>query len=449
MKQFYHLYTIGSLCLYEYILYVLFGNKAIRIRNITESLSKKNILYVKLFQAIAMNKQWIDDDINQHLLRFTDNVGYTDDDIDTELLEICKREYNLVPIETTTTMNYDYDFFGNVLFEYEEKSEKPIRSGMISLIYKMKQVGKCGSIIIKIKRRGIEAKLNESIDNILFLLNIMSLFQWFQIYDIFSSIQKNIELLKKQLDFKEEVNNVLESQRNCETLSFIEIPYVYPEITRKHKDVIMMNYLYGNTIEQVDRNDYPIYAKMLMNYNMSSLLLNGMSHGDLHPGNILFIKEKIPQGNDEYIYKIGLIDFGIVIRISEETRRNIFSTVLQMYMMPIENVARDLLFYSLEPRETLEKIPVEYMKKMVTICCHHFQTVLDDKDDFNLLKLYDFIYELNEFNRRDEMKHFILTLNEDIVKMQMSLAMINGIVSLLTQNQFMKCIREEVGSLVK
>jgi predicted unusual protein kinase regulating ubiquinone biosynthesis (AarF/ABC1/UbiB family) len=436
----------------------MFGNKTARIQSITESLYKKNILYVKLFQAIAMNKQWIDDDVNQSMLRFTDKVGYTEEDIDTNLLDTCKREYQLVAAETTTTTKYIFDFFGNVISEYQERKEQPIRSGMISLIYKMRKVGQCGSsghIILKMKRRGIEEKMNESIENILFLLDILSHFKCFKVYDIFTSIQKNIESLRKQLDFEEEINNLLESKHNTESLSFVEIPDVYPEVTNKYKNVIMMNYLSGNTIEEVAPSDYPIYAKMLMNYNMSALLINGMSHGDLHPGNILFVKEAIKKGginekdDTEYKYKIGLIDFGIVIRISEETRRNIFATLIQMYIMPIEKVARDLIFYSLEPRETLEKIPEKHMNNIIDICCHHFRSVIEKKDDFNLMKLYDFIYELNDYNRCEEMREFVLTIHEDIIKMQMSLAMINGIVSLLTQNQIMKCLQEEVGRLGK
>jgi len=429
-------------------MYLFFSNKMARIHSITESLSKKNILYVKIFQAIAMNKQWIDEDVNHHMMRFTDNVGYSEEDIDTELLEKCKREYHLVSDEMIREKVYIFDFFGNIISEKEEIKEKPIRSGMISLIYKMKRVGQCGEggyIILKMKRRGIEAKLNESIENLLLLLDILNWFSWFKIYDIFTSIQKNIESLRKQLNFEEEVENLLESTQVCASLPFVEIPYVYTEVTKKYKDVIMMNFLEGNTIEKVAVNDYPIYAKLLMNYNMSALLLNGMSHGDLHPGNILFIKDEKDIKN---VHKIGLIDFGIVIRISDEMRQNIFSTLIQMYLLPIEKVARDLIFYTLEPRETLEKIPEEHLKNIVDICCRHFRSVIENKDDFNLIKLYDFIYELNNYNRKEEMRCYVLKINEDIVKMKMSLAMINGIISSLTKNECMKCIHEQVTTLL-
>jgi predicted unusual protein kinase regulating ubiquinone biosynthesis (AarF/ABC1/UbiB family) len=403
-----------------------------------------------MFQAIAMNKHLIDEETNNYFMRFTDNVGYTEEDMDIELLEQCKREYQLTSVGATIVCleRNTYDLFGNILDESKKQIEEPIKSGMISLIYKMKKKGSClhensGYYVLKIKRRGIEEKLNRSIEDISFLLDIASYF--FNCFDIHTILQKNMDLMKKQLDFEEEVSNLLESKENCKNMSFVEIPEVYPHVTKKYKNVIMMKHIEGNTIDFVAKEDYSTYAKMIMNYNMSCLLFHGMSHGDLHPGNILFIKNINTINMDSgYEYKIGLVDFGIVIRIRDEMRQHIFSTLFEMYLNPIDKVARDLIFYALEPRETLEKIPSKHLENIVNICCKHFNTIIQKKDDFNITKLYDFIYDIYDYNNQEEMKHYALTINEDIVKLQMSLAMINGIITSLTDNQMMHCIKQEV-----
>jgi predicted unusual protein kinase regulating ubiquinone biosynthesis (AarF/ABC1/UbiB family) len=169
-----------------------------------------------MFQAIAMNKHLIDEETNRYFMHFTDNVEYGEKDMDPDLLEQCKREYQLVSMETMEIHRSHFDLFGNVLYESKHQIDKPIKSGMISLIYKMKKVGACehsGYYVLKVKRKGIDERLKTSIENISFLLDVVSYF--LNCFDISSILQKNMELLKKQLNFEEEVKNLLESKENC------------------------------------------------------------------------------------------------------------------------------------------------------------------------------------------------------------------------------------------
>ena len=79
----------------ELLLYNMFKNYEKLIYNLTNRLALKNILYVKIFQALALNNNMIDDEINNVLLKFTDNVPWTNSDIDMETLIDLEKVYNI------------------------------------------------------------------------------------------------------------------------------------------------------------------------------------------------------------------------------------------------------------------------------------------------------------------------------------------------------------------
>ena len=81
------------------------------IFNLTHKLSKLNILYIKIFQAIAFNYKLIDTNLNNELIKFTDKVPWTEEDIDYNTLLKLRENDNII-------------------------LDVPIHSGMISLVYK-------------------------------------------------------------------------------------------------------------------------------------------------------------------------------------------------------------------------------------------------------------------------------------------------------------------------
>ena len=82
IKQILFLFNASFIIFSEILLYFFFRDKISFISRITRRLSSINILYVKVFQAIALNNSLIDDKINNELLRFTDKAPWTNDDID-------------------------------------------------------------------------------------------------------------------------------------------------------------------------------------------------------------------------------------------------------------------------------------------------------------------------------------------------------------------------------
>ena len=101
---------------YLYFLYHKDYNKW--IENNIYNISEINILYIKLFQSLAYNNELIDETINKHIIKYTNNVPFLKSDIDESLLITLQKQYNLT----------------------YENNNIPINSGLISLIFNKKSL---------------------------------------------------------------------------------------------------------------------------------------------------------------------------------------------------------------------------------------------------------------------------------------------------------------------
>ena len=172
----------------EALIYAIFRDYSFFIDRLSIRLASINMLYVKIFQAFALNNSLIDDKTNNNLLKFTDNAPWTYSDIDLYQLIEMSDKFNL-----------------QLLRGYE----KPINAGMISLVfmgYDNKNLNK--QVIIKMKRKNIQKKLDEAIDNLLFSIYILSFIPIINKYQLSEVVNKNVEIIRHQTNFLEEIDNM-------------------------------------------------------------------------------------------------------------------------------------------------------------------------------------------------------------------------------------------------
>jgi predicted unusual protein kinase regulating ubiquinone biosynthesis (AarF/ABC1/UbiB family) len=84
-----------------------------------------------------------------------------------------------------------------------------------------------------------------------------------------------------------------------------------------------MDYLKGESIYYIDKELCGNYSTILADFIFDSIFERNLLHGDLHPGNIIFIKENSDK-NGENIFKIGFIDFGIVCKFEDIIKTKIY-----------------------------------------------------------------------------------------------------------------------------
>ena len=399
----------------ELLLYYVFKNYEKCIQNLTRRLSLKNILYVKIFQAIALNNNMIDDETNNSLLKFTDNVPWSNNDIDLETLIDLEKEFNI-----------------KILNDY-----KPINSGMISLVFKALRSEDGTTVIIKMKRINIENNLNDGIQKLLFCVKMVSFISIINNYQISNIIHNNIDLIKHQTDFTKEIGNIQNMKQNCKNLRYIKIPMVYEEVTNKFSNIIMMEYIEGNTLLMVDPVDYDEYSKQIIKFVYVTLLINGVCHGDLHVGNILFIKD---DNDPKYKYKIGILDFGIIYEITK-MKNTFYYIFANMYNDTPEVVAQNLLVSGIvEPVECINNLSQKHCDNILIILTKFINNTVHVSKHFSQIDTFKSLSELNDYIVDNNLIVNGLNIRpcDDLLKFQVIFSMLYGVIFKLCGSRYIE-----------
>jgi len=399
------------------------------IVSITNKLIQINILYVKCFQAFALNNNIIDEKINNTLIRFVDNAPWTNNEIDYNMLSFLEKEHNII--------------FDQPL--------QPINSGMISLVFKGKNGATGEEIVVKMKRKNIEETLTNGISDLLLFLNWILYIPSINKFQIANVISKNIDLVKHQTNFVQEVKNIQVFRKMCKFLKYIEIPNVDDSITDKYNDVIIMNFIHGKSIGKIEQEDYDGFSRVMMKFVFVSTFLYGKIHGDLHSGNILFIKDDKSSTNK---YKLGVLDFGLIYEINSDTKDGIFSIVSNLYSIPTCELSEIIINSSLiEPLEQIKSLEKEQYNNMITIVSVFTEKHIKQNDKVNQMDIYKFLIELNDYietiniSQKQSKKQIKLKPSDDFVKIQLMFGMFHGVVIKLCDGKYLQLANDVMTEL--
>ena len=399
----------------ESLLYLIFKDYSSFIERLALGLSSINILCVKVFQAFALNNSLIDEKTNNKLLQFTDNAPWNYSDIELyDLIEISDK-YNL---------------------QLKSGYEIPINAGMISLVFKAyKRDNSSEPVIIKIKRKNIQEKLDDAIDNLLFSMYLLSFIQLFNKYQISEVVNKNIEIIRHQTNFLEEVDNMTLIKNNCKNLKYIKIPSANREVTEEYPNCILMDFIEGIKINQIEKEDYEGFAKQVMKFGFVTSIVHGVTHGDLHGGNILFIKDK---KDEKYPYKIGVIDFGIIYELESQYKGFVFEILTQMFDSPPRESAIKLLNSGIiDPPNILQQIPKDDYENIISFTSEIIDETVNNSKKANQIQIYKFISKLKEYLSNSILSKIGIRPSDNFVKTQLVLAMSHGVTLTLCNDDFM------------
>lgn len=372
-------------------------------------LAKINILYVKVFQAVALNSSFIDENTNNRLLKYTDNAPWTEKDIDMKLLHQVASENGLT---------------------IKEGYEQPINSGMISIVFKLFKDDQ--PVILKMKRCNIDSILSEAIENLAFFVNLLNVIPAVKEFEISTIIHNNVDIIKQQTNFLQEVDNMTMFREKCKHLKYVKVPYVYPEVTQSHSDCILMEYIEGLKINQVEDEDYEQFAKYHIKSVIACGLIHGIVHGDLHGGNILFIKD---EADKKYKYKIGVIDYGIVYRFNNEERSRMFDFTSELTSTSAEITAdRIIQMGVIEPVEVFMNLPKEHYDAILQILAGIIHDTLYVLKRADCKRIFTSVKILNEYLNKHNLKQYGITPSKGFVVFQITIAMLYGVVITLCKS---------------
>ena len=134
------------------------------------------------------------------------------------------------------------------------------------------------------------------------------------------------DALRQELDYRIEARNVAAmeaAQARHPESERVDIPRLYPKLCTKR--VLVMEFIRGDTLaaKGVARSseDRDEQGRRLFRSLLRQIMVDGVFHADLHPGNVMLLAGG----------RIALLDFGSVGRLDSELRRSVGEILMAFY----------------------------------------------------------------------------------------------------------------------
>lgn len=295
------------------------------VKSIAARLSKKNIYYTKMFQALAYSSEIYDDELASFFIQYTDAVHYEDSEYSNEYLNQVvefadKRGYDLIISSKVQNGQYIPDKTGSVSLIFYGTLTNRNDSNSVSM-----------PVVIKYLRANMLERIKSAINDVSYMIAILNLLPQLKHLYLDDILSEQKKMMLSQVNFHTEVENILKMYDNFHktNTSIIKIPVVFKEFTDEFDNIIVMERIVGRKLEELPMNDVKDqYCKILAKGLIKTVFLDGFYHCDMHPGNVLFIE------NEHGLFprlQVAILDFGIMSNISthdQELSFNMFRNVL-------------------------------------------------------------------------------------------------------------------------
>jgi predicted unusual protein kinase regulating ubiquinone biosynthesis (AarF/ABC1/UbiB family) len=266
----------------------------------------------------------------------------------------------------------------------------------------------------------------------MYILSFIPIINKYQLAEV---VNKNIEIIRHQTNFLEEVDNMNLIKTNCKNIKYVKIPSANRQVTEEYPNCILMDYIRGIKINEIQKEDYEGFAKQVMKFGFVTTIVHGVTHGDLHSGNILFIKDN---EDEKYPYKLGVIDFGIIYRLDSQYKHMLFEVLTQMFESPPRESAIKLLNSGIiDPPCILQQIPKEDYENIINFTAEIINETVNTSKKANQVQIYKFISKLKDYLNNSILSNIGIRPSDNFVKTQLVLAMSHGVTLTLCNDDFM------------
>jgi len=121
-----------------------------------------------------------------------------------------------------------------------------------------------------------------------------------ELIDIPVLAQNLSESLRRELDFRQEAENIERMREVLQSYELLDVPRLYPELTTSR--LLVMEEIQGVPIRDAPESDArPEAARQLLEAYYRQVLLDGFFHADPHPGNLLWWNDRV------YFIDLGMV----------------------------------------------------------------------------------------------------------------------------------------------
>jgi ubiquinone biosynthesis protein len=211
---------------------------------------------------------------------------------------------------------------------------EPMASASIAQVHRAR-LASGEDVVVKVQRPGIEEQIRSDTDLLFYLARFLEgVVEETGIYTPTGIVTEFRNAMLLELDFENEARNIEEFARNHEGRPYVVIPRLYRDLSSR--TVITLQELKGVKLKRVLESgpsngiDRKQLARNVLEASFQQLFRDGLFHGDPHPGNVM-----VMEGN-----RIGLLDFGLVGRMSRQMQESIIVLVLAISLRDPDTVAR-------------------------------------------------------------------------------------------------------------
>jgi predicted unusual protein kinase regulating ubiquinone biosynthesis (AarF/ABC1/UbiB family) len=383
--KFYTLKCVNSL-------YKISSTRLELIKKISKKLEQENIVYVKIFQALCLDKDLLASDEQEFLLTYTDNVPYKTNEIDYDLLNKLEAEFSITL-----------------------KSKIPINCGIVGLVFEGTDLSN-NKVIIKMLKKDIYERFTNVFDELLYISYICQYIPYINSLKITKLLIDNEQILLNQMNFIKELEAIeifSEKYKNNKEYVF---PKVYRHITEKYNKLLVMENISGLKYKDIENMSETIkeeFAYVLNKFGILGILYHSVIHCDLHSGNVFFyINNETTSTNNEVIkYKLGIIDFGICAFPNKKNQNAYYVFLSSIFCNQDYSNIEKLLYTIIQEKDAFNNLNATTKQEFINETIKCFQVNIKDEISTQLLIDASKLFNKYNFNFTEEFNKVILSLH--------------------------------------
>jgi len=217
---------------------------------------------------------------------------------------------------------------------FDEFDENPIGSASIGQVHKARL--KNGSeVAVKVQKPNVEELVEIDLTLMKFFANKINQFvRKSKIYNLPAMVSEFERTINKEIDYKQELNNIAHLSHDFKHNPGIHIPDTYPKYSTSK--VLVMEFIKGKKVSEVIENpkgyDTKLIARRGLNSYLKQILFNGFFHADPHPGNIYILENNV----------VCYIDMGMMGVMNEDFREDLAELFLFLISKDVNNIINQL-----------------------------------------------------------------------------------------------------------
>lgn len=256
---------------------------------------------------------------------------------ETFIEEFAKLQDNVSPLPFEAIRNQiERELGGKLEDHYASFNEVPLASASIGQVHEAK-LHSGEEVVVKVQRPEIDKIIRSDISILRFLASVMEKYlPETRVISPVQVVEEFFAVLSYELDFVVEANTTVKVGENFKDNPRLVVPKVYRRFTTQR--VLTLERLRGVKITDVAAaRALGINPRELVDIGtrgfFKMVMQDGLFHGDLHGGNLFAMRD--PQTG---LSQIGVIDFGIVGRLSQKARDAFARMVLALVMEDYETL---------------------------------------------------------------------------------------------------------------